>query len=396
MYKKDVVSMVIPFFNTAKYIEECIDSILNQTYKELQVIFVNDGSTDNSEAILLSKKQEFIEQGIEFNYLKQQHKGLNAAINAGFKEIKGEYTMWFDSDDILVSNNVEKKLKVLNENTDYDCVMAALESFEDETGKVLNIVSGAFDGLGSDWENFLFGYKPSSAGLNLVKSEALFECLTDGGIDPNGTEQNFEIMLRIAEYKKIKWIDDVLYRYRVRKNSDSHTENVFDGRRWKLFCIQYDYIKLARIKDAHFLSKEYINWVTQLYLLQSVTRRLSLLQKDLLESENDKRYVLTVIQDFFHRGYIEKLKKNRRLVINNPEGKYDELITVLNLVLEQDILPIDIEKEKVEDAFLIVLEGYNLEIERRLESLNLLDGYDYFYPQAEIYKEIKKHRELIT
>ena len=92
------VSVIIPVYNTEKYLEEAINSIVNQTLREIEIIVVNDGSTDNSGKMLV----EFAQKDKRIKVLThEKNKGLSEARNTGIKEICGEYLYFFDSDDIL-------------------------------------------------------------------------------------------------------------------------------------------------------------------------------------------------------------------------------------------------------------------------------------------------------
>jgi len=96
--KTPKVSVIIPVYNTEKYLEEAINSIINQTLQEIEIIVVNDASTDNSGKIL----EEFAQKDSRIKVLThEKNKGLSEARNTGIKEICGEYLYFFDSDDIL-------------------------------------------------------------------------------------------------------------------------------------------------------------------------------------------------------------------------------------------------------------------------------------------------------
>lgn len=94
------VSIVIPVYNTEKYLKECIESCLNQTYKNLEIIAVDDGSTDNSGKILndYSKKIKII---------TKNNGGTPSALNAGISVMSGEWFKWLSSDDVLYKNAIE-------------------------------------------------------------------------------------------------------------------------------------------------------------------------------------------------------------------------------------------------------------------------------------------------
>lgn len=98
------VTIIIPVYNTEKYVIRCLDSIKNQKYENIQVIIINDGSTDNSEKIIL----EYINKNSFFaEYYKKDNGGLSSARNYGLEYVKGEYLLFLDSDDYLTSDAIE-------------------------------------------------------------------------------------------------------------------------------------------------------------------------------------------------------------------------------------------------------------------------------------------------
>ena len=94
------VSIVIPIFNTERYLEKCIQSAINQSYSDIEIIAVDDGSTDNSVKILEKFQNKII-------ILKKENGGTSSALNAGIKIMKGEWFKWLSSDDILKKDAVE-------------------------------------------------------------------------------------------------------------------------------------------------------------------------------------------------------------------------------------------------------------------------------------------------
>lgn len=93
-------SIIIPVYNTEKYLIRCLKSVFEQKYKEYEVIIVNDGSTDASEKIILNFQKVYK----NMKYIKQKNKGLSVARNKGLEQAEGEYIIWLDSDDALVDN----------------------------------------------------------------------------------------------------------------------------------------------------------------------------------------------------------------------------------------------------------------------------------------------------
>ncbi len=101
------ITAIIPTYNSAKYITEAIDSVLNQTYANIEIIVVDDGSTDNTENILSNyvNKNKII-------YVKKKNGGPGSARNLGIKLANGEYIAFLDADDMWEKNKIEKQLSM--------------------------------------------------------------------------------------------------------------------------------------------------------------------------------------------------------------------------------------------------------------------------------------------
>lgn len=97
------ISVVIPVYNTEKFLEKCLNSVINQTFNDFEVICINDGSTDNSESVLNS----FAKQDNRIKIINQQNRGVSIARNEGLKIAKGDYISFIDSDDSVAPNYLE-------------------------------------------------------------------------------------------------------------------------------------------------------------------------------------------------------------------------------------------------------------------------------------------------
>ena len=109
----DKVSVIIPVYNSEKFLNDSINSVLHQTYQNLEVIVIDDGSTDDSLKIL----QEYSDK---ITIIHQENKGLTDALNVGIKIMSGKWFKWFSPDDVLYSNAIEilvNEAKKLPENT---------------------------------------------------------------------------------------------------------------------------------------------------------------------------------------------------------------------------------------------------------------------------------------
>ncbi len=125
---KPLVSIIIPNYNRANLIGETLDSILAQTYDNWECIIVDDGSTDNSKEVI----QKYVDKDPRFQFHKrpaERPKGANACRNYGFELSKGKYIKWFDSDDILLPDCLEKQVEFLENNPEYDFVAVKAKEF---------------------------------------------------------------------------------------------------------------------------------------------------------------------------------------------------------------------------------------------------------------------------
>ena len=133
------VSIILPVYNVEKYLEDCIESAVNQTLDEIEIIAVNDGSTDNSLDILVSYSNKYP----NIKIVNQDNKGLSGARNSGLKIAKGEYIYFLDSDDYIDTNSMEYCYS-LSKSYDLDIITFDADVFLDG-GYNLNPLSGNYD-----------------------------------------------------------------------------------------------------------------------------------------------------------------------------------------------------------------------------------------------------------
>ena len=100
------VSIIIPVYNGEKYVKAAIKSALNQSYKNIEVIVINDGSTDNTEKILKTF-------GDKIKYFNKENGGVSSALNLGIKKMKGDYFSWLSHDDLYKKNKIKKQIEYI-------------------------------------------------------------------------------------------------------------------------------------------------------------------------------------------------------------------------------------------------------------------------------------------
>ena len=102
-----VISIIVPVYNVEEYLEQCLDSIQSQTYKDIEVILVNDGSTDGSKEIC----EKYCERDIRFRLINQMNQGQSVARNRGMLEATGEFIAFVDSDDVIKEDMLQQLMK---------------------------------------------------------------------------------------------------------------------------------------------------------------------------------------------------------------------------------------------------------------------------------------------
>lgn len=110
-----LVSIIVPVYNVEKYLDQCVNSLINQTYDKIEIILVDDGSKDNSGRLC----DEWAKKSNKIKAVHKKNAGLGMARNTGLEHVTGNYVMFIDSDDYLAENVVEKLLeKLLTEKVD--------------------------------------------------------------------------------------------------------------------------------------------------------------------------------------------------------------------------------------------------------------------------------------
>lgn len=224
--KNDLISVVIIVYNTSNYLEECIESVINQTYKNLDIVIVNDGSTDNSSEIV----KKYLKKDSRINFIDRKiNMGTMYTRQEGYKNSKGRYISFVDSDDFLKKEAIEKMYNdLINESVDFvksNFVKYKKGIFIDNK----NVIKENFKIFKENFEpevyDILFKtiYLNSMCG-NLVKKEKL-SCILDINKDAIYAE---DILCNYYMFKSIEsmYIEtNELYVYRVNDSSITNVVN---------------------------------------------------------------------------------------------------------------------------------------------------------------------------
>lgn len=208
---KPLLSIIIPCYNDAQYVETAVLSALNQTYSNTELIIVDDGSDSLTKAVL--KK---IETKIT-RLITQENQGQSTARNVGIRESKGEYILVLDSDDYFEPSFCEKAINILLENKNIKIVTCfANLIFEKE-------ISYIYKPKGGDKKAFLFSN--NALGSAMYKKE---DWQISGGYDETMTEgfEDWEFYIRLLQKEGIAHvIEEPLYNYRKRNNTTTQRAN---------------------------------------------------------------------------------------------------------------------------------------------------------------------------
>lgn len=234
------ISVVIPVYNVEKYLSECLDSVIYQTYKNLQIILVDDGSTDSSGKIC----DEYAEKDDRITVVHQSNAGAGAAKNTGLKLIDGDYFSIIDSDDYIELDMYEKMVNSLEKyNSDIaQCLFRNVfvnDSFDRKykiKGNYPKVLTSKkfLSELLYDWKYAIFANK-------VFKTSLLKEIRFPVG---RKIDDEFFTYKLVCNAKKVVNIDNILYNYRMRKTSVMNENNtdrlIYD--RIDCFIERYNYV----------------------------------------------------------------------------------------------------------------------------------------------------------
>lgn len=122
-----MISVIIPVYNQAKELKQCFDSLLRQTFKDIEVIVVNDGSIDDIQDIFLEYSEIFKRENIHFQAINQENKGASVARNRGFLDSKGEYVIFLDADIELDKNALKEMAEILDKKPDVSYIYSSFK-----------------------------------------------------------------------------------------------------------------------------------------------------------------------------------------------------------------------------------------------------------------------------
>lgn len=246
------ISFILPVYNVEKYLSQCLESLVKQTYQDIEIIAVNDGSTDTSPQILV--KYASVDKRIRI--LNQKNQGLSMARNVGLENVTGEYVLFVDSDDYVALNTAECIAKVVEQFPQLDVVTFSREIFYENAYSLVddlfvssgNIFSGKefFERAISERKFVSAVWQKAFSMKFLIQNNLMFI--------PNILYEDLSFSIHAILYaQQVTSISDVLYFYR-RSNLQSITNNVSSRDLDVLKTLEY-FQKLLENRDTSDILK---------------------------------------------------------------------------------------------------------------------------------------------
>ena len=212
-----LVTVLIPAYNHEKYVNETLLSIINQTYNNIELIILNDGSTDNTGEVISQLGERCNKRFINFEYINRENKGLLNTLKEMESCISGKYFMTFASDDISLPQRIEKQVDILEKNSEYAMCYTSLKYIDhnsvilDKPHKIKHCKTG------NVFKNLL--YQNFIPAPTVMMRSSVFKELN--GYSSDFDFEDYPLWLKIAYKHKIIFLNQKLVHYRLHPNNMS-------------------------------------------------------------------------------------------------------------------------------------------------------------------------------
>ncbi len=292
------ISVIVPVYNSEKYLKKCLDSILGQTMQDFEIIIVNDGSPDRSQDIIDSYVEQYPDKIKKFY---QENAGQSAARNRGLLEATGEFISFIDSDDYVDLEMFEKTYNYAVEN---EVDIVCFGAMQDEDGIITKYNYCKFDTLPEDLKYILHEAAPWN---KLIRRKLFVDNnlrFTEGVI-----YEDFELIPQLILYtKKIKYLNENLYYYVIHNNSTMRQVKYNP----KLKCI---FSVLETLKEK-FSDSKYKNELEFLYithLLHDATFRFLQFEEGRVDVEKISKIMKSQFPSWRRNKYFKKYRFRYRM-----------------------------------------------------------------------------------
>jgi len=223
------VSLIVPCYNVEAYLETFIESVAEQTYKNLEVILVNDGANEATTQMLRDAAPRLRAEGYLVKLIEQANKGLGGAVDTGLKHFTGEFLMWPDPDDWLLPHSVERRVALLRESPDVGLLRSNaklfIEARQEFDGHFMPTDTPPHRPAGL-FEDLLFLRHFFGPVCHMVRSAMFLQVHPDRTIYfAPASSQNFQLLVPMVESFPVLQVSEPLAVYRIREDSRSRAPN---------------------------------------------------------------------------------------------------------------------------------------------------------------------------
>jgi len=198
MNSEPKISVIIPTYNQSECLKEAIESVLNQTYKNIEIIVIDDGSTDNTLGVVGSFDNKIV-------CIQQKNKGASSARNIGIKKANGEYLAFLDSDDMWIKNKLEKQIDFIKKNPEIGLLGTGCYQMIN-IGKVIH--KKIFPNKNEILQKDLIKYNPFIQSSVMVKKDVFNDI--DLYDEKFKESEDYDLWLRIAQKYKVANLEQAL------------------------------------------------------------------------------------------------------------------------------------------------------------------------------------------
>lgn len=229
-----LVSIISSCYNKEPYLERFIQSIVDQDYRPIELIVVDDGSTDGSWRAIHAMENKCKDADISTVFLHQENMGVGYAINSCLAKVQGEFLCWPDCDDWLENTSVSKRVQFLQANKRYGIVTSNASIYREPDKKVaVGLISTDRTRFQErQYELLLNGKSIVCPGCHMVRTKSLFSAMGTNQIFPSRYGQNLQILFPILYHSPRGFIDQPLYNYVIYESSLSHYQRSFE-KQWE-------------------------------------------------------------------------------------------------------------------------------------------------------------------
>ena len=211
----ELVSIIIPVYNAAPFLKDSLESVINQTYSNIEIICVDDGSTDNSLDILKSFSDKI-------TIISQENQGLSSALNAGIKKMKGKWFKWFSPDDIMFSNTIETLVNI-GEKFSNTIIYSDWELIDEKNNQLRSFQESNYNELSNFEFNIrLLDRQLINVNTTLIPSLLFEKCSMRELDDPVAIDYDFFLNAALLFNIKFHLVQKPLIKYRIHTKQLSH------------------------------------------------------------------------------------------------------------------------------------------------------------------------------